>query len=133
MKVKRNWENGFTLLEVLIAMSIIALVVAQLSSAIGQNHFTLTRLEEKTLAHIVAMNKMTEIQIQPGWPALGKVDTIVDMARRSWEVSTQVQPTEDPQLRLVEIQVGIVQENKMGSQTQYIARLRGVKGDKPFF
>ncbi len=113
---------GFTLLEVMIAMAIIGLVVAQLSSAIGQSHFALNRLEEKTLAHWVAMNKMTEIQVTKARPKLGSKEDWVEMANREWKITTKVTATETKGLHLVEVSVGF--RDSEGT----ITLLRGLKG-----
>lgn len=129
MKCKSNYSCrslGFTLLEVMIALAIISLVVAQLSSAIGQSHFALSRLEEKTLAHWVAMNKMTEIQITPTLPRVGSVEERVEMANRRWRIETKTTQTETKNLFLVEVRVGLQSEG--GNEQGFSTLLRGLKG-----
>ncbi len=108
--VTEEQERGFTLLEVLIAMFIIALVVAQLSAAMEQNHFALGRLEEKTLAHFVGMNKVSELQTAFNWPPLGTRDEVKQMARRDWQITTVVTKAPDPKYRMIEVKVGLKPE-----------------------
>ena len=95
-------QRGFTLIEVVIAMAIIALVVTQLSAAIEQTHFTRGRLEQKTLAHTLVMNRITELQVSDP-PAVGTQDTEAELAGQKWVVNTT---TKLAQPNLLQIDVG---------------------------
>ena len=70
--------QGFTLLEVLVALAIFALVAASVLSATARSLQTASRLEEKTLAMWIADNRLTELQLSQspvaycGVPAIPK-------------------------------------------------------------
>ena len=49
-----NKNNGFTLIEVMVALTIIAISLGALLSASGTQANSVTYLKEKTLAHIQA-------------------------------------------------------------------------------
>jgi len=54
-------HNGFTLLEVLVALAIFATAAVSVIRAVSQHINTLTYLEEKTFAAMVADNQMAKI------------------------------------------------------------------------
>ncbi len=60
---KRSNEAGFTLIEVLLALSIIAIALTALLKAISQNVETTRRIKEKNVSHWVAMQGVTMIQL----------------------------------------------------------------------
>ncbi|HHT0591591.1 TPA: type II secretion system minor pseudopilin GspI [Legionella anisa] len=60
---KRSNESGFTLIEVLLALSIIAIALTALLKAISQNVETTRRIKEKTVSHWVAMQGVAMIQL----------------------------------------------------------------------
>lgn len=98
-------QSGFTLLEVLVALVIVAL---GLMAAFGQVNQTLTvssRLREKTLAHWVAVNEMTRLRLLGEFPAIGSRSDEVEMARTSWRYTINVVKTPLDALRRVDISV----------------------------
>lgn len=99
--------RGFTLLEVMIAISIVAVTASSLNFAMSGMLTSMSRMEQKTMAHILAMNKMAEVLAQPDWPPIGKRDEFVELSRREWEVSTEVKNSALPKLRQIEVRVGL--------------------------
>ena len=72
----RNVRNarGFTLLEVLVALAVLALALAAGLKAAGSNIDNAAYLRDRTLAHWVAMNKLTEMQVFNKFPATGTTE-----------------------------------------------------------
>ncbi|MEQ1800504.1 MAG: type II secretion system minor pseudopilin GspI [Gammaproteobacteria bacterium] len=98
-------QNGFTLLEVLVALVIVAL---GLLAAFGQVNQTLTvssRLREKTLAHWVAVNEMTRLRLLGEFPAIGSRSDEVEMARNNWRYTIKVVKTQVDAIRRVDISI----------------------------
>lgn len=60
---KRSNESGFTLIEVLLALSIIAIALTALLKGISQNVETTRRIKEKTISHWIAMQGVAMIQL----------------------------------------------------------------------
>ncbi len=120
-----NNSKGFTLLEVLIAMAIFAVMAATMTTVTQRNAQYAQRIEEKSIAHWVGMNKMTALEAGPNWPALGKVDEQVEMGRREWTVSTQVTASSVPQFRLIEVKVSLKGEGFNGA-SRTLSRLKSL-------
>ena len=76
-------SRGFTLIEVLVALVVVALgmsaVLASLTSAADTVYF----LKDKTLAEWIAFNRITEVRLQKKLPVKGKTDGDVEFAGRN--------------------------------------------------
>lgn len=76
--------NGFTLIEVMVALAIIAIALASLIKASGSHTSSAGYLKTKTLAHYVAMNEIADIQIKNSWPSIGELKKSTEMAGLEW-------------------------------------------------
>lgn len=56
-------KNGFTLIEVLLALAVIAIALTALLKATAQNIENMHRIKEKTISHWVAMQGVSMIQL----------------------------------------------------------------------
>jgi len=79
-----NKRNGFTLIEVMVALAIIAIALASLIKASGNHTHSAAYLKSKTIAHYVAMNEINQLQISKAWPDLGKTHKSTEMAGIEW-------------------------------------------------
>ena len=75
---------GFTLIEVLAALVIVALGMLGVIQAVTQSARNGTYLREKTLAHWVAMNVITEQRLQPSAPEVSETSDEVEFAGQRW-------------------------------------------------
>lgn len=116
---------GFTLLEVLIALAVIAIALLALSrTALLQVH-DFDGLRERTLAAWLASNVLTETRLGTGLPALGRSDGRVEFGDRRWRWTREVLLTPSEGIRGVEISVYVD-----GARLP-AARLRGFAGTPP--
>jgi general secretion pathway protein I len=83
-------QRGFTLLEVLIALAIVALAVGALLGTITSSASNVSYLKEKTLAEWVALNRLTEIRIAKLMPDLGKRTGSAEMGGMQWQWEEEV-------------------------------------------
>ena len=97
--------RGFTLPEVLIALSILAVALTALVKASTGHSDNLAYLSEKTFAHWVALNRMTEVQIATPWPNTGKREGSQEMAGQEWFWRQQTLETPDVGVKRIEIEV----------------------------
>ncbi|MBI3776218.1 MAG: type II secretion system minor pseudopilin GspI [Gammaproteobacteria bacterium] len=91
----KNLPNarGFTLLEVLVALAVLALALAAGIKAAGSNIDNAAYLRDRTLAHWVAMNKLTEMQVFNKFPTTGTTERgslLVAGSEWYWTVQTTV-------------------------------------------
>jgi len=98
-------ERGFTLLEVLVALAIVAVALGAIIKSAGESAANITYLRDKTVAGWVAENELNKILINREWPELGDREGVSEMAEREWRWQTRVQETADEDLRQVEITV----------------------------
>lgn len=54
---------GFTLIEVLVAMAVLAIALGAIIRSVGQTVTNLAYVRDKTFAHWVGMNRLAEIQV----------------------------------------------------------------------
>jgi general secretion pathway protein I len=87
---RSHQHRGFTLLEVLIALAIVAMSVGALLGTITSSASNVIYLKEKTLAEWVALNRLTEVRIDQQMPGKGKRSGNSVMAGMRWEWQEEV-------------------------------------------
>ena len=97
--------QGFTLLEVLVALAVIAFSLAAAASAVSGNSRNASGLQQRTYAHWVAMNKMTELHTGNQWPSLSTKKGSALLARHEWFWSVKTSKTPNPTIRRVDVMV----------------------------
>jgi len=98
-------SRGFTLIEVLVAMTIIAVGVSALVASAGASAWRSDYMRDREFGRWVASNALIELQVLPAWPEVGTKNTEVEMGNTTWYLKTQTQPVADPDLRRLDIQV----------------------------
>jgi general secretion pathway protein I len=82
--------RGFTLMEVIIALAIVALAVGALLGTVTSSASNIIYLKDKTLAEWVALNRLTEIRIAQQMPDKGRRTGNTDMAGMHWQWEEEV-------------------------------------------
>jgi len=98
-------QRGFTLMEILVALAIIAIVLGALVQAAGATAANAGRIRDKTVAQWVAANKLAEMQVSGTFPDTGSKTGESEMLGQTWYWKTIVQAVEDDDLRRVDIEV----------------------------
>lgn len=113
-------SDGFTLVEVLVAVAVLAIALSAVIAAMARQADNAGYLKQKTVALWVAHNRLAELQLQTEPPAIGRADGEVEMAGAKWRWETLVTNTEDERLRRAEVSV------RAASQTEgSLAELTG--------
>ena len=89
-------ERGFTLIEVLVALAIVAIGMAAVLGALTSSASTVLYMRDKTLAQWVALNHIAEqrLKVQPGQvPQNGNTDGDVDYAGQKWHWRQEIVAT----------------------------------------
>lgn len=97
--------RGFTLIEVLVALAIVAIGMAAVLGAVGSSADTATYLREKTLAEWIALNQVASARLQAQPPAKGSSDGELDYAGRHWHWHQEVTDGDLPGILRVDVTV----------------------------
>ena len=77
--------QGFTLIEVMVSLVIVAIALTGISVTMGGMLNTATTLRDRTYASWIAQNKIVEIRAAGAFPDLGESTGEVDYANSEWE------------------------------------------------
>jgi general secretion pathway protein I len=98
-------RHGFTLVEVLVALAIVALGLIGVFAQVSQSAASAGRLRDKTLADWVALNKLTELRLSGVFPRVGTSSDDIQMAGTKWHWEMKVSDTEG--LRRADVTVSL--------------------------
>ena len=104
---ERSREAGFTLLEAMVALVIVALGMMAVNGQLNRYVVAAAFVEEKTLASWIATNEITALSVAQTWPELGSHDEDVDFATRKWRCHIVVSATDVTNLHRVDVSVAL--------------------------
>jgi len=96
---------GFTLIEVLVALGIVAIALVaglQATAALSNNA---ERQKSVLLAQVCAENELVKMRLAAQLPSVGEADVACQQAGREFNVHLKVAPTPNPSFRRVDAQV----------------------------
>jgi general secretion pathway protein I len=102
---RRSACGGFTLIEVLIALGIVALALAAGSQATMALTRNAQRQSDLLLADLCAENELAKARLARQMPAVGDSGSICVQAGVSFNVTTSTIATLNPNFRRVDVQV----------------------------
>lgn len=88
--------RGFTLIEILVALAIIAIAMGAVIKSSGSHTYSVSKLKQKTLAHYVAMNEIIKLEVSGKLPDYGKQKDAIEMAGQEWFWTREVVKMLDP-------------------------------------
>lgn len=98
-------QRGFSLVEVLVALAVLAIAMGALVSAATRNTSNQGYLEQRIFAHWVAMNHLAEMRLLEEPPAEGAADGKELLGGREWRWRSLVSGTADSSVRRLEVEV----------------------------
>lgn len=116
--------RGFTLLEVLAALVIVALGMLGVIEAVSQTASNTGYIRDKTIAHWVAMNQLAQVRLSPTPPKIDKSSDEVEMADRRWRWTMNVTQTPLETVRRIDISVRL----EDGDEASSLASITGFYG-----
>ncbi len=120
-------RDGYSLMEALVALAILAVAAAGLTRATQTPVDGVRGLEQRVVAQWVAENRLTEMNLAGADVRPGN-DT-VRMMDRDWTVLTETRVTDDPDLLAVDLTVS--EAGTTGAQVRlsgFVDRLAGAGG-----
>jgi general secretion pathway protein I len=101
----RRRSRGFTLLEVMVAMTVLALTMGAVIKAVGSYTANQAYLRDRTLATWVARNVLVEQQVKDAWPSVGELKDTTEMGGREWRWIGTVSQTDEQDLRRLDVRI----------------------------
>lgn len=101
----RRSSAGFTLIEVLVALGIVAVALAAGSQATSALTNNARRQSDVLLAHLCAENQLVKVRLLRQMPGVGDSTEACVQAGRGLQVTLSVRPTPNPEFRRVDAQV----------------------------
>jgi general secretion pathway protein I len=82
--------QGFTLIEVLVALVVVALGIGALLTTLSSSADVIVRLRDKSFAQWIALNQIATLRLSGEQPAVGKTRGSVDYAGSSWNWESEI-------------------------------------------
>lgn len=99
-------QRGFTLLEVLVAVAVLALALGAAITAVTRYADNISYVQDKTLGGWIAHNLMTEASLTGEIPEAGKEkEDEAEFAGREWKWRAKTETTPDPKILRVDLSV----------------------------
>ena len=125
----RALTRGFTLIEVLVALAIVAIGMAAVLGALTSSADTISYLRDKTFAQWVALNQIASLRISGQLQAPGNSDGDTDYAGRSWHWRQEVTATEVPGVVRIDIKVRPKDVKTSDEDSGWLTTVSGIQGD----
>ena len=104
---RRLANRGFTLIETVVALLIVALGMTAAYMQLNQATSNSIYLREKTLASWIGSNFVTQYSLAPEWPVIGDIEEQLEYAGLEWHLFIEVSETDVDSLRRVDVAVAL--------------------------
>jgi general secretion pathway protein I len=136
----REHACGFTLVEVLVALVIVAFGMGAVLTALTSAADSETRLREKTFAEWVGLNQLATERLRSTQPATGTREGDATLAGMTWHWEETVENMDIPGIRRITIRVRQAEGGTATSKapkpaadkTDWMATVMGFRGDAIF-
>jgi general secretion pathway protein I len=133
MKTRR----GFTLIEVLVALFIVALGMVAMFKSLSSAADNVMQMRERTFAAWVGFNQLATERLKAGTSATGKKDGDVEFAGLRWHWQQTIEDMQLPGVKRITIQIRSADDDKApagGKQSAstgkyWLATVVGFRGD----
>lgn len=86
-------QKGFTLIEVMVALSIVALSLTAIAASMNQMIDAANSMRERTYASWIGQNKIVELRLENVQPEVSTSDGEIEFANSTWVWSVDVSET----------------------------------------
>jgi general secretion pathway protein I len=113
--MKRVAARGFTLVEVLVALMIVAMGLAALMTAVSGTARASGYMRDKTLAQWIALNRLAEVRLSLNKMGDSSDTGQLDFANRTWHYDTRYFDTSVTTMKRVVVRVWLGNTNPKGN------------------
>lgn len=124
--VRMSKQGGFTLIEILVSLTVLAISLAAIIQASSQYIKNQSYLRDRTVAHWVARNLLIEMRLTKEWPAVSTKTGDVEWGGQEWLWRLKVTQTPEEDLRRLDIEVSLGTR-----EDEVLANLSAFKGRLP--
>lgn len=122
--MRADCGRGFTLIEVLVALLVLALALLALTRTAATQVQNFGDLRERTLAGWLAEDVLAETRLASHFPATGRSDGTRRFAGREWRWELEVQGTDVISIRRLDVRVFIASDRNVA-----LAQINGFASD----
>jgi general secretion pathway protein I len=125
-------SRGFTLVEVLVALTVVALGLTALMVAVSGTARTSGYLRDKTIAQWIALNRLTQVRLMVNKLGDNQDKGQLDFAGRKWHYDTRYFDTQFQSMKRVEVRVypgdASTKGNPIAQSTGFMGSSVGIAG-----
>jgi len=125
VRVDARRACGFTLIEVLVGLLVLALALLALTRTAASQVQNFGLLRERTLAGWLAEDVLTETRLASHFPATGRSDGQRQFAGRQWRWQLDVQATDVATIRRLQVRVYDTEDRNTP-----VAEINGFSGEE---
>lgn len=100
--MKPTAQRGFTLVEILVALAVVAITLSAGMQATGALTRAATRQSDQWLAQLCAENELTRLRLSRQLPGVGDSTAECEQAGQTLQVRLSVLPTPNPNFRRID-------------------------------
>ena len=124
-----RYARGFTLIEVLVALAIVAVGMAAVLATLTSSADSVSYLRDKTFANWVALNQIATQRLAGQSLQSGNTDGDSDMAGRKWHWHQAITNTQIPGMLRIDVSVRPTDVKADSDDRGWYATMSGMWGD----